>query len=228
MPKDIINNKKVQWELPNKFTGPSLDWPWVFKGDDHSVGSMILSNLTSAPHLWFPTIRSPYISKYSEWRYHFFQMSGAFRIVPSPLHGTSQRMRSNNIPLSPSVTSVPTSWACARNWPPFSFNPGKCWPSWLVTRIFGLHILLVWCIRRWHRCTSRSLAITLQITKNALSVGGKSSNSKHIINQKIYNYRVNCQTYVAVLVKSFNNESWLRTHHAVRQKSRFVLIVDHL
>lgn len=101
----------------------------------------------------------------SNWQgtYHFLHMSGAFRRVPSPLQGTSHKIRSKNRPFLSSLNSVSKeelSVGMLSPRPLLSFKPGKSCASWLVTTIFGLHMRLVWWINRWHRCTSESLAIT--------------------------------------------------------------------
>lgn len=84
----------------------------------------------------------------SKHTHHLRQMSGALRSVPSPLHGTSHRMRSN---MSPSSFLPPR---------PLRFSSGKFCASWFVTMIDGLDIRFVWWINRWHRCTSASFAMT--------------------------------------------------------------------
>lgn len=85
--------------------------------------------------------------------YHFLQISGALRRVPSPLQGTSQRTRSNNNEVLPTFSSPPIE------------IPGKCWASWFVTIRLAVLILLVWWISKLHLCTSTSLAITYLIKK---------------------------------------------------------------
>ena len=75
-----------------------------------------------------------------------FQMPGFFRIVPSPLHGTSQRMRSK-------------SSVCCRLWTTLSFVPagnsscsdgiliaGKIDASWFVTMSAGDGSRAAWWI----------------------------------------------------------------------------------
>jgi hypothetical protein len=57
------------------------------------------------------------------------QMSGALRIVPSPEHGTSHKMRSKR--------TVPCAASLA--WPDGRTSGKRC-PSWLVTSRQGLHV----------------------------------------------------------------------------------------
>jgi hypothetical protein len=81
------------------------------------------------------------------------------RRVPSPLHGTSHRTRSNS------------SWEAQWSGPTvsqstFKWHLGKCWASWLVTIRFAVHIRFIWWMRRLHLCTSRSFAITLLLNND--------------------------------------------------------------
>lgn len=115
-------------------------------------------------------------------------MSGALRRVPSPLHGTSHKIRSKYNPFVSSsdisVSTIEFSVDVVSKCPLLSFNPGKSCASWLVTTMFGLHMRLVWWINRWHLFTSESLAttctrqakdsnVTRQLT-NQLRVSSKS------------------------------------------------------
>lgn len=94
-------------------------------------------------------------------KYHFRQISGAFRSVPSPLQGTSQRTRSNKSwSIACSFTS-PVSDLVALFF--FKRQLGKCWASWFVTIKLAVHILFVWWMRRLHLWTSTSLAITFKM-----------------------------------------------------------------
>jgi hypothetical protein len=95
------------------------------------------------------------------------QMSGALRNVPSPEQGTSQSTRSKR-------TASPCGARCrgrrragrtgaparpgggTRAWA--SRMAGKTVASWLVTTSAGLVMRLVWCVSRWQRCASASLA----------------------------------------------------------------------
>lgn len=90
--------------------------------------------------------------------YHFLQISGAFRRVPSPLQGTSHKTRSKRSCLMLDSNSVPIPEALESFL--FKRQPGKCWASWFVTIRLAVHILFVWWMRRLHLWTSRSFATT--------------------------------------------------------------------
>lgn len=126
-------------------------------GNHLKVDSMYNFNTHNVPIHQVHGLSSKSQMHKTEVSYHFLQMSGALRRVPSPLHGTSQRMRSKYNPfISSSEISASTlaSAETASKWPLLSFSPGKSWASWFVNMIFGLHMRLVWWIKRWHRCTS--------------------------------------------------------------------------
>lgn len=156
-------------------------------------------------------------------------MSGAFRRVPSPLHGTSHRIRSKYNPfVSSSDISVSTmefSVDMVSECPLLSFNPGKSWASWLVTTMFGLHMRLVWWINRWHLFTSESLAMTCTKQAKDLNVIGQITIQLHVSSKSIKN-------------SIFHNSSskkrpqepnnCMKTHHAIWELSKFDTSMDHL
>lgn len=90
--------------------------------------------------------------------YHFLQISGALRNVPSPLQGTSHKTRSNWSWRKAGSLMFPF-WE-SPEWFLCKWQLGKCCASWFVTTKLAVHILFVWWIRRLHLWTSRSFAIT--------------------------------------------------------------------
>ena len=78
--------------------------------------------------------------------FHFFQIPTFFRIVPSPLQGTSHKMRSKRREegrvLRPDESAVLSG---GRE------SVGKIDASQLVTRNAGLGSRAVWCMSKWVR-----------------------------------------------------------------------------
>lgn len=90
--------------------------------------------------------------------YHFLHISGALRRVPSPLHGTSHKTRSNWSWLISNSLTVGVSEPFAKFLSKRQL--GKCCASWFVTIKLAVDILFVWWIRRLHLWTSTSFAMT--------------------------------------------------------------------